>query len=146
MILYCHSNAASYLSELKARSRGGGYFYLGNKDEPLDNPKPNGAIHDKSRILKNIMAAASEAEIAAPFHNSQETVHIRQILAELDRTQPGPTQITTNNSTADGFANSRTKATQTIQGHRHEILLGPRQSRPRPTRHPMGQWQTQPWG
>ena len=47
MILHIHSDA-SYLSEPKARSRVGGYFYLGNHDEPPDNLKPNGAIHIES--------------------------------------------------------------------------------------------------
>jgi hypothetical protein len=108
MILYVHSDA-SYLSEANARSRVGGFFYLGNANEPPDNPKPNGPIHIESRILKNIMAAASEAEIGALFHNGQETVHLRQILAELGRPQQEPTTIITDNSTADGFANKRTK-------------------------------------
>jgi hypothetical protein len=108
MTLYVHSDA-SYLSEPKARSRVGGYFYLGDTNEPPDNPRPNGAIHVESRILKNIMAAASEAEIGALFHNGQETVHFRQILLELGRPQLHPTRITTDNSTADGFANRRTK-------------------------------------
>ena len=108
MVLYAHSDA-SYLSEPKARSRVGGYFYLGNLNEPADNPTPNGPIHIESRILKNIMAAASEAEIGALFHNGQEAVHFRQILLELGRPQLNPTQITTDNSTADGFANRRTK-------------------------------------
>jgi hypothetical protein len=108
MILYVHSDA-SYLSEPKARSRVGGYFYLGTANEPANNPKPNGPIHVESRILRNVMAAASEAEIGALFHNGQETVHFRQILFELDRPQHHPTLITTDNSTADGFANNRTK-------------------------------------
>ena len=108
MILYVHSDA-SYLSEPRARSRVGGYFYLGNANEPADNPKPNGPIHVEARILKNIMAAASEAEIAGTFHNGQETVHIRQILAELGRPQTQPTQMTVDNSTADGFTNKLLK-------------------------------------
>jgi hypothetical protein len=102
MILYVHSDA-SYLSEAKARLRVGGYFYLGNLEEPTENPTPNGPIHVESRILKHIMAAASEAEIAALVHTGQEAVHFRQVLKELDRPQPGPTQITTDNS------NKRTK-------------------------------------
>jgi hypothetical protein len=108
MVLYIHSDA-SYLSEPKSRSRVGGYFYLGNQDEPADNPKPNGPIHVESRIMKNIMAAASEAEIGALFHNGQEGAYMRTILKELGREQTGPTRITTDNSTADGFANQRTK-------------------------------------
>jgi hypothetical protein len=111
MILNCHSDA-SYLSEPQSRSQVGGYFYLGNANEPLDNPKPNCPIHVESRIIKNIMASASEAEIAVLFHNGQETVHIRQILTELDRPQPGPSQITTDNSKADGLANKPTKLKQ----------------------------------
>jgi hypothetical protein len=82
---------------------------LGSKTEPVDNPTPNGPIHVESCILKHIKAAASEAEIAALFHTGQEVVHFCQVLTELDQPQPGPTQITTENSTADGFANKRTK-------------------------------------
>jgi hypothetical protein len=108
MILYVHSDA-SYLSDPKARSRVGGYFCLGGKDEAPDNPQPNGAIHIESRIMRNVMASASEAETGALFHNGQETAHIRQILKELDREEPRPTRMTTDNSTADGFANDHTK-------------------------------------
>jgi hypothetical protein len=86
----------------------GGILLLGNKNESTDNPSPNDPMRIESRIRKNIMAAASEAEFAALFHTGQETVHIRQILHELDRPQGNPTQITTDNSTADGFANKRT--------------------------------------
>ena len=108
MILYIHSDA-SYLSEPKARSRVGGYFYLGNHDEPPDNLKPNGAIHIESRIMKNVMAAASEAECGALFHNGQEAAHMHNVLREMGREQTAPTRITTDNSTADGFANKRIK-------------------------------------
>jgi hypothetical protein len=108
MILYVHSDA-SYNSEPKGRSRIGGFFYLGNKNEDRNNPKPNGAIHIVCKILKAIMAAASEAEIGALFFNGQEAVYIRQILEALRRPQPGPTPITTDNSTADAFANDRLK-------------------------------------
>jgi hypothetical protein len=101
MVLYIHSDA-SYLSEPKSRSRVGGYFYLGNQDEPADNPKPNGPIHLESRIMKNVTAAASEAEIGALFHNGQEGAYMRTILKEIGREQAGPTRITTDNSTADG--------------------------------------------
>jgi Reverse transcriptase (RNA-dependent DNA polymerase) len=108
MILYVHSDA-SYLSEPKARSRVGGYFYLGNQNEAPDTHKPNGPIHVESRIMRHVMAAASEAEIGALFHNGQEAAHIRTVLKEMGREQSAPTRITTDNSTADGFANRRTK-------------------------------------
>jgi hypothetical protein len=58
------------------------------------------------------MASASEAKTGALFHNGQETAHIRQILKELDREQSQPTHITTDNSTADGFANDQIKIKQ----------------------------------
>lgn len=82
---------------------------MGNRNEPADITKPNGPIHIESRIMKNVMAAASEAEIGALFHNGQEAAHIRQVLKELGREQTQPTRMTTDNSTADGFANKRTK-------------------------------------
>jgi hypothetical protein len=82
---------------------------LGNNNEPADNPQPNGPIHVESRIMQNVMTAASEVEIGALFHNGQEGAHIRQILKELGREQTQPTSMTTDNSTAEGFANNRTK-------------------------------------
>jgi hypothetical protein len=77
-----------------------------------DNPCPNAPIHIESRIMKNVMSSASEAETGALFHNGQEAAHIRQILKELEREQTQPTRITTDKSTADGFANDRTKIKQ----------------------------------
>jgi hypothetical protein len=40
--------------------------------------------------MKNIMAAASEAEIGALFHNGQEGAYMRTILKELGRKKPDP--------------------------------------------------------
>ena len=108
MILYVYSDA-SYLSEPNARSRTGGLFYLGNKNEPAQVQKPNGPIHVESRILKHVMASATEAEVGALFHNGQEAVFIREILREMGHPQPGPTRIVTDNSTASGFANRQHK-------------------------------------
>lgn len=59
--------------------------------------------------MKNVMAAASEAEVGALFLNSQEAAHMRNILKEKGREQIKPTRMTTDNSTADGFANRRIK-------------------------------------
>jgi hypothetical protein len=55
------------------------------------------------------MAVASEAEIGALLHNGQVGAHLRQVLKELGHAQSQPTRIATDNSTADGFADSRTK-------------------------------------
>jgi hypothetical protein len=87
----------------------GGYFYWGNQNKDPDIHKPNGPIHAESRIIRHVMAAASEVEIGALFHKGQETAHIRTVLKEIGKEQPAPTRITTDSSTADGFANRRTK-------------------------------------
>jgi hypothetical protein len=50
MVLHIYSDA-SYLSEPKARSRVGGYFYLGNG---TPNPPINGAIHVVSHIRTDL--------------------------------------------------------------------------------------------
>jgi hypothetical protein len=121
MILYVHSDA-SYLSKPKARSRICGYFYLGDRDEPADKPRPNAPIHIKSCITKNVMSSSSKGETSALFHNGQEAAHIRQILKELDREQSQPTLITTDHSTADGFANNRTKIKQSKASHGHRDM------------------------
>jgi len=75
MILRIHSDA-SYLSKAEARSRAGGFFYLGDNtdDSSLDAPPPtlNGAIHINSSIMNNVMASATEAEVGALFHNAQD--------------------------------------------------------------------------
>jgi hypothetical protein len=101
MILKVHSDA-SYLSESNARSRTGGHFYLGNlPDKPEVH---NGAILNPAGILKMVVAAASEAELAALFTNMKEALIVRQILTDLGRPQP-PTPVITDNSTAAGIAN-----------------------------------------
>ena len=79
MILKIHSDA-SYLSEPEAKSRAGGYFYLGNKDDSMQN---NGAIHILAKIIKNVVSSVAEAEIAAIFMNAKEAVPIRQTLLEM---------------------------------------------------------------
>jgi len=68
MILHIHSDA-SYLSETKARSYAGHYFYLSNTTM---NPPPNGAIHVHSSLMKTVLASATEAEVGALFYNAQD--------------------------------------------------------------------------
>jgi hypothetical protein len=72
----------------------GGYFYLGNKKpQTSSNPTLNGPIHIESIVMKNVMAAASEAEIGALFHKGQETAHICNVLREIGHAQLEPTQM-----------------------------------------------------
>ena len=115
MILHIHS-VTSYLSKPKARSREGGYYYLGGTEEPTNTFKPNGAVHVKSHIMRNGMASAPEAKTGTLFINGQEGAYIQNILAKLGHPQPGPTRIVTNNSTAEGFAN-------VVESHGHVLLL-----------------------
>jgi len=112
MNLYIHSDA-SYLSELLAKSRAAGYYFLSDKPSdptkpPTSDPTPNGPIYILCKILKNIMGSAMEAEIGAMYLNGQEAVPIRQTLEELGHPQP-PTPIQADNSTATGFANKQIK-------------------------------------
>jgi hypothetical protein len=91
MILNVHSDA-SYLSAPKARSRAGGYFFLGSLPRDGDPIKLNGAIHVTCTILKLVAASAAEAELGALFLNAQEAKVFRLVLAELGHPQP-PTPI-----------------------------------------------------
>ena len=68
MILNVHSDA-SYLSALKARSRAGGYFFLGSIPRDAEPIIINGAIHITCTILKLVAASATEAELGALFLN-----------------------------------------------------------------------------
>jgi hypothetical protein len=84
MKLHIVSNT-SYVSEPKARSRVGGYYYLDGKDDPQPgkSPKLNGVIHIKSRIMRTVMASVAEAEIGGLFINGQEASYIRNIFQEM---------------------------------------------------------------
>jgi hypothetical protein len=105
MILKIHSDAG-YLNESKGRSRAGGHFYLGNKDNA--NDINNGAILNPTGILKHVASSASEAELGALFVNCKEGVILRQTLQDMGHPQP-TTPVQTDNSTASGIANDTLK-------------------------------------
>jgi hypothetical protein len=107
MILNVHSDA-SYLSAPRARSRAGGYFFLGSL--PIDgNPiKLNVAIHITCTILKLIAASTAKAELGALFLNAQEAKVLRLTLTELGHPQP-PTPIHIDNTTTVGIVNKTIK-------------------------------------
>jgi len=114
MILQIHSDA-SYLSETEARSRAGGFFYLGDntdKSSP-DVPPPtlNGDIHINSSIMNNARASATEAEGGALFHYAQDGCTFRQCLLFLGHPQPA-TPIQTANACAEGIINNTAKQKQ----------------------------------
>jgi hypothetical protein len=69
MQLKLHSDV-SYLSELKAKSRIGRYFYLGNK---IDSPKKNlsnGPLLCHTIVLKHVVSSVAGAECGALFVNA----------------------------------------------------------------------------
>ena len=109
MILHVESDA-SYLSETKARSRAGGYHYLGNLpgSANANATSSNGAVNILCQIMREVLSSAAEAELAALFHNGKEACPIRITLEEMGHPQP-PTPIVTDNSTAVGIANDTVK-------------------------------------
>jgi hypothetical protein len=105
MQLIVHSDA-SHLSETFSRSRAGGHFYLGNKDNK--DKLVNGSIHNISTIIPSIMGSAAEAEYAAIYLNCIEAEGIRETLKEL-KFQQTPTLIISDNSCAVGVSNDTVK-------------------------------------
>ena len=82
-IIYCKSDMlykvdsdAVYLVCPDERSRAGDYHYLGNADNKLFN----GPIYILATIIKNVMAAAAEAEVAGLFMNANKAIPIRHTL------------------------------------------------------------------
>jgi hypothetical protein len=106
MILHINSDA-SYLSENEAKSRAGGFFNMGS-DIKTDKKLTNGAILIISKVLKNVMSLAAEAEIGAVFINAKEGAVLRTALEELGHTQP-PTPMEKDNTTATGYTNGTIK-------------------------------------
>jgi hypothetical protein len=78
MILHIH-NDASYISENEAKSRAGGFFYMGNNNKN-DKKLTNGAILIVRKILKHVMSSSAEAEIGAVFINAKEGAVLRTTL------------------------------------------------------------------
>jgi hypothetical protein len=109
MILHIVSDA-SYLSATGARSRLGGYFYMG--DTPTGKPKPssrfNAPILVNSSIISSVLSSAGEAELAALFYNAKDGAMLRTTLADLGHPQP-PTPIQTDNACAAGITNDTIK-------------------------------------
>jgi hypothetical protein len=110
MILHIRSDA-SYLLESEARSRSGGFFYMG-KTAKNDKKLTNGAILIISKVLKHVMSSAAEAEIGAVFINSKEGDFLRTTLDKLGHKQP-PTPLETDNTTSTGYSNGTNKQKRT---------------------------------
>jgi hypothetical protein len=86
MILNIHSDA-SYLSERDAKSRAGGFFYMGSSADTA-NKLTNGEILIISTVLKHVMSSAAAAKIGAVFINAKEGTVLRTTLEELGHPKP----------------------------------------------------------
>jgi hypothetical protein len=72
MQLRIHSDA-SYLSEPKAKSIIGGYFYLGNKTNYPKKPLSNNPLLCHTTVLKHVVSSVAEAEFGAILVNAKES-------------------------------------------------------------------------
>jgi hypothetical protein len=113
MQLNIHSDA-SYLSEINARSRAGGLFFLSDpapaaRIDPDSHPPPiNGAVHVHSSIMSVVLSSATEAETGALFHNAKDAAPLRIVLDEMGHPQQA-TPIQTDNACAAGIVNDTVK-------------------------------------
>ena len=96
--IYKIDSDAAYLVCPEARSRTGGYHYLGNTNDNLFN----GPIHVLTKIIENVTSSAAESKVASLFMNAQHAVYIRLTLEDMGHPQP-PTQLRTDNLTAQGI-------------------------------------------
>ena len=118
MKLVGHSDA-SYLSEDKARSRAGGFLFLG---DCADGDTPNGAVCFLSVVISTVVASAAEAEYASAFIVGQAAISIIHALEDLGYPQKD-TEIFCDNLCAVGLANDTLvqKRTKTIDMRYHWI-------------------------
>jgi hypothetical protein len=104
MQLKIHSDA-SYLSDPKAKSRIGGYFYLGNKTSSPKKPLSNGPLLCDTTVLKHVISSVAEAEFGELFVNAKEGTVTRTILSEMGHKQDA-TELKSDNTAADGIINN----------------------------------------
>jgi hypothetical protein len=104
MQLKIHSDA-SYLSEPKAKSRIGGFFYLCGKSDSRMKPLSNGPLLCHTTVLKHVVSSVAEAEFGALFVNAKEGTVTRTTLSEMGHNQDA-TDLTTDNTTAYGIINN----------------------------------------
>jgi hypothetical protein len=104
MQLKIHSDA-SYLSEPKAKSRIGGYFYLGNNKNCPNKPLSNGPLLCHTTVLKHVVSSVAEAEFGALFVNAKEGTVTRTTLSEMGHKKDA-TEHKSDKTTADGIINN----------------------------------------
>ena len=84
MVLKAHS-AVLYLLESLERSRQGGGFYMGGKNE--DNNQRNGSIMVISAIMCNVMSLAAEVECKKLLYDSKELEVLSTTLIDMGHSQ-----------------------------------------------------------
>jgi hypothetical protein len=104
MQLKIHSDVL-YLSEPKAKSRIGGFFYLGGKTNARMKPLFNGPLLCHTTVLKHVVSSVAEAEFGALFVNAKEGTVTRTTLSEMGNNND-TTDLTTDNTTAYGIINN----------------------------------------
>jgi hypothetical protein len=104
MQLKIHSDA-SYLSEPKAKSRIGVYFYLGNKTNSSTKPLSNGPLLFHTTVLKHVVSSVADAKFAAVFVNAKEGTVTCTPLSEMGHNQDA-IELSTDNTTVDGIINN----------------------------------------
>jgi hypothetical protein len=124
MQLKIHSDA-SYLSEPKAKSRIGGYFYLGGKSDSRMKPISNGPLLFHTTVLKHVVSSVAEAEFGALFVDAKEGTVTRTTISEMGHNQDA-TDLKTDNTTADGinqFGRLFHKSSFSSAPQMHETIL-----------------------
>ena len=84
MILNIHCDA-SYLTELRARSRAGGNWFMATKER---NVKNNGAVLNIAKIIRNVVTSAASADIVGIVINTSKAIPARRLLEEMGQKQP----------------------------------------------------------
>ena len=74
----------AYLVEPDARSRPGGFHFLGSRARAM----LSGPTHALAKTIQAAMASAMEAEMKALFMNAQLLVEYRQALEDMGHPQP----------------------------------------------------------
>jgi hypothetical protein len=103
MQLKIHSDVF-YLSEPNAKSRIGGYLFLGKNKHSHGTSLSNGPLLCQSTVLKRAVSSVAEAEHGALFVNAKTSTVTRETLKKIGHPQD-TTELQTDNTTADGIAN-----------------------------------------
>ena len=112
----CGHTDASYLSVSKSRSRAAAYFYLSTYNGALLPPnheskppaRPNGAVHVMSKVMRQVLLSATEAEVGATFYVCQDAAPLSNTSTDLGHVQ-GKTLIITDNECCEGILNNTFK-------------------------------------